>query len=762
MAVKDVTNLRRAGKYKEALSLALRELDEDSNEWTKMSLFWVYRDIVQNILIPGNDISEAQKLLDKMEDLLPDMMDDNGSGERAYAGLLKKILPESDTLASITALSKSDPDAAYRQVVEKYGHSGENLNVKFHEDYGWIIYRYVKSNISTLNSLEVRKLLRDYMFLKNERPSMLHSMILNFALNFAKTNTDFNFYNFFKLWGIENLRFEDFRDGSVEDHEIPSLISRILKIFVDSSVNQDLTDLLQQLDSFHNIKSDLSFMDLVEYLRQPAFWKIMNCHKESGLENLWHQFSIYVNQYAQYGASYWNSEVLKIACRFMDDDNAWRFLPFFQKWNYENLREDDWKEEITKDGTVYPSLGVKSAKKCFNILKTRLEHVDDSSSDLEWLRSFYKIVIEHQPDDEWIHRNYATICCWCKDVDEAISKYKDLLVGLGDKYYVWYELAQCINDNNYLKTGLLLKAKQLEKNEDFLGDIHLALAECLIQDGNKSAAKKELETYEKHRLQKNWNLSEKYNSLMQHLTEMDNQHKRFDFLKCKYEAEDFVYNQFEWKNFVITEKWVTDNVEKCSLFDGKNFSFQVKCKNFKCLSTAKPGDIVSFRYSFAEEKHFRTVQNSYQHNQSAEKKIIPLMVKLSDEKVWSILPFKYGAIDYINTESKVIHILNQDSKLIFYKYKTLDFRQGDFVRYQVFDKKYKNEKRESIATINSCSKEEVLPFMKSGVAVVDDVNVKKQLFHVVLGPDLSDIVRFDQTALRPRIGDALRVTYCIK
>lgn len=47
MSVKEVTNLRKEGRLDKALALAKRELNEDANEWTRMSLFWVFRDYVK-------------------------------------------------------------------------------------------------------------------------------------------------------------------------------------------------------------------------------------------------------------------------------------------------------------------------------------------------------------------------------------------------------------------------------------------------------------------------------------------------------------------------------------------------------------------------------------------------------------------------------------------------------------------------------------------------------------------------------------------
>ena len=115
----------------------------------------------------------------------------------------------------------------------------------YHESYGWIIYRYIKSEINTLDSVSVRTYLRDYMNLKNDRPSMFHSMILNFGLNYYKTHSDFKFYNFFIFWNPENLRYGDLHDGTNQNGDkIPSLISSICREFVNTKTIFDIDEIL--------------------------------------------------------------------------------------------------------------------------------------------------------------------------------------------------------------------------------------------------------------------------------------------------------------------------------------------------------------------------------------------------------------------------------------------------------------------------------------------------------------------------------------
>lgn len=295
MAVKEVIQLRKEDRLKEAFDLALTDLRDDPNEWSRMAMFWVLRDIVQNICIPNRNMEQARSYLTRMEALLPGMKDDNDAGQNAYNRLLKSLAPDADIIKSACELSKTDPTAAYNQIVAKTGPSGNNKDVSLHEDFGWIIYRYIKANINDLTSLQVRGLLRDYMMLKNERPSMRHSVMLNFALNFAKDHPDFSFFRFFQLWGADNLRSEDWQKGTVNGHEIPSLVERICREIGASEKQINIQDFVNQFGKRRTV--------VIEYLRQSYFWKLMGWQKEKKWEKLWSGFNDYIATYSVLGPS---------------------------------------------------------------------------------------------------------------------------------------------------------------------------------------------------------------------------------------------------------------------------------------------------------------------------------------------------------------------------------------------------------------------------------------------------------------------------
>lgn len=754
MSVKEVTILRRAGKLEEAYDMARRDLNEEPNEWTRMSLFWVLRDIAMKIYVPTQNIEKARTCLNQMKNLLPNMLDDNGAGEIAYHNLHKLILPHANEVKSALELSKTDSNAAYKNITTLFGTDARQLESEFHEDFGWIIYRYMKANTNQLTSVQIRCLLRDYMQLKNERPSLLHSVILNYALTFSNGHSDFNFYKFFILWGAKNLRYEDYQEGMIDDHRVPSLTSRICKVILNSNEDFDVSDFVLRFEQ-QNV--------VVEDLRQSYFWKLMNLHKENKLDDLFHSFNYYADNYSCLGPSHWHSEILKIANRFMTNENANKFIPFMIKWNAQgNLRNDDWTKETNEEGTDFPSLAVKSAKKCFEIIKTMpKEMVSDAT--LIWLKELFKQVKQNNPDDDWSIRNYATICIWHGEIEEAVNLYKTLIIHMGDKYYLWSELANMLLDNENLSIGLLLKAKKLERNEDFLGDIHLNLASLWLKKGYVAIANEELKAYANHRKDKGWNVSEYFNELQAKVTINETKTHYVDFNSYINDAEDYVYGEFEWTDFVITNKWTSEDVERCCLYDGKETHLNIKTKKFPLLKNAKIGDVIQFRYNVIEEKQPNTSYSSWINHTIKVKRTIPLVARKTEKEAWSILPIKYGVIDYVNESKRILHIITQSSEQVFSQYNEKSLPVNSFVKFREYEDKRKDEIHTCVANVESCSPEEALQYMPKRVVVVDDVNYKKKLFHVVLGPGkISDVVRFDQTEIRPNIGDFLRIIYCVK
>lgn len=731
------------------ISRELYSIDR-SDEWIQKAFAWVLIDLCKFYVAEGN-LNQAGICFNELNIIeFKGYKDDIIENQKTF--LRPKIDSNYSEVQRAEELSKNGKHqeslAIFKNLI-----SQNKLTQLHHEAYGWIIYRLIKNEESNLSSVEIRTFLRDYMNLNNERPSMLHSMILNYALNYSKTHTDFKFYNFFVLWNPVNLRNEDLHNGYKDGKDIPSLISRICREFVNSNIKINLEEFLNKIN--------LSKESVLDFFRETIFWKIVNAHKENQFSELWNLFEYYNNNYSKHGPSKWHSEILNRAERFMKENDEWRFVNFFKNWNPENLRIDDWKE-TKKDERVYKPLATKALKKTFEILKTQT-----SIQDLSWLIKSYENAIKLFPDDEFLLREKALIHFRNNELELAIKIYKQLVLELSDKYYVWKEFSDCIVYDNSLKIGMLSKSLILEKNENFLGDIHLDLAKALIEENLLENAQVELEAYKKHRELKGWKLSNIFDELHKksNLVKQNLNDNRELYKKYIPFAENFAYADFDWTELVLVDQWKDEQGKQRLVFsDGKTIEFTINKNRFEVLKQSELGQIFKFKLHKQELK--KDLENKlflFGKKDLTEYKHIPLIIEKSEKENWSILQTMFGFVEYINTEKQILHIISNNCNEVFQRYDKEIFKKGDYISFRQYTKTIRDEKRIFPIQITKCDKVIAIQNFKSRIVVVDDVNESKKLFHFVLGKGLiTGITFFSDTEIRPKVGDFLKVYYSVK
>ena len=85
------------------------------------------------------------------------------------------------------------------------------------------------SKANPVSSLEMRQLLAQYLKLVDiEKPSLLHSLVVFQVVKYYSNFEDFNFTAFFRLWGPENLRQEDWKATKINEIWLPSLADRVM------------------------------------------------------------------------------------------------------------------------------------------------------------------------------------------------------------------------------------------------------------------------------------------------------------------------------------------------------------------------------------------------------------------------------------------------------------------------------------------------------------------------------------------------------
>jgi hypothetical protein len=89
----------------------------------------------------------------------------------------------------------------------------------------------------------------------------------------------------------------------------------------------------------------------------------------------------------------------------------------------------------------------------------------------------------------------------------------------------------------------------------------LKLAETLIAENFLENALLELTTFKNHRLQKGWRLPESFDTLYKKVSHIDLKIKDNKQLFPRYiqTAENFAYQDIEWIDVVLTDRWISDD-----------------------------------------------------------------------------------------------------------------------------------------------------------------------------------------------------------
>lgn len=794
--IKDVTALRHAGRYEEAYTLARQLLREEANEWTCMAMFWVLRDLARlaielanqgdasnngtgasNNALGGSDnpatassnsskapndgapaeqlealiaqgaegvkvdetsgpeqlINFAKRCIYRMSKLSRHMVDDSGMGRLVVRKLWRMACPGFDELQQCAERSKSEPVEAYQQAVAVAGKQGEHIDAPLHEQLGWIICRYLKAHYEVMQPLQVKLTLLNYLKLRNPRPSLLHSQILEFALKFARTTTDFRLDGFLKLWNVDQFRRDDQNDSTVDDKTIYSLRKRVVLLLCSQGLA-----LAAIAECMH-----MELNEITELWEEQQFWKLHALHKAGQLSDLWLQVDTYLRQTEQAPATGWTVRIVGVAMRHAEGHLS-SFLALLTRGS---LSGKAWQKQRGQDGKEYAPIAVQAAKRAYDLLKQLQQH-DTYLGDkgLEMVASLCRLYDEigrRGEGDEWTVRQRAILAVWGGDKDDARRRYRKLLSTLGDKYYIWAELADLVEDKE-LKAGLLMQALLREKNENLTGPIRLKLVEALLSMGCTTPARKLLDAYARHRQQQGKTCNVAY-------TELDRQIKAasgtdetpLDKQRLKLEALTFAYADCPEARFAVVNHYEVEGKSRLTLSNGRH-EFSASSRRLRLDPKIEHGTIVNVRYHINGDR------------------IIPLLASPLNEPLWGIFELQTGYVSYVNCDKHAVSVITPRSAYAFFFDKDDRYKPGDFITFRSYVTR--NKAGESILRAVApapCQRDEALTRFNVTTAVVEHVNSSKQLFFLApMYRNTGVVVRFDETALRPKPGDCFKLIYC--
>jgi hypothetical protein len=249
---KDVFAKRREGAIDEAYQMALQLIGTPKvSDWDFKALAWCLIDLVKRDVEAEN----RQNLAHYRQQLEAIKIDPK------YAVLLNSTRnalllcnPQGKLINDAKTLSKLGQHADAANIYRKVWSSG-TADVETQNSLGWELYRHAKQ-LMALDNIDlgaVKRNLNDYFKLDVEKPSLLHTCVLQIASKLAG-GEGFNMLAFSRLWNLDCLRREDFDRYHGEDGKAyPSLAEKVIqqagKDAVGSGKAQDLNYILPHIDS---------------------------------------------------------------------------------------------------------------------------------------------------------------------------------------------------------------------------------------------------------------------------------------------------------------------------------------------------------------------------------------------------------------------------------------------------------------------------------------------------------------------------------
>ena len=227
MTIKEITALRKSGQLQQALEAAEIEFAHSVNKYTVGALFWCLNDLYKQ---QGNN--DATAIIERMKTLYNDYCIGDELMQKAIASAERRSLQHFQEIKDAVENAKEGADAISAQKQAAKWYDEGQLNSQLYQDYGWLIYYALKQ--TAVGEAHNRKaLLNQCLQLDLPKPSILHSLILVEAIK-VEQNTPLQFCirDFIRLWGLENLREEDWEQYRTEEgNTLPSTVEKLIGVY---------------------------------------------------------------------------------------------------------------------------------------------------------------------------------------------------------------------------------------------------------------------------------------------------------------------------------------------------------------------------------------------------------------------------------------------------------------------------------------------------------------------------------------------------
>lgn len=225
---KEVFAKRREGAIDEAYNMALELMAAPQiDDWDRKAFAWCLIDLIKRDAKDGQ-LENLPHYRSQLESIAIDPADDVLSKGVRHA--LSQCNPFGRQISEAKALSKNGQHAEAATIYRKVWVNGA-ADQETQTNFGWELYKHAKELMAgeNLNLGAVKRNLSDYLKLDLDKPSVLHSCVLQLAAKLAGQDK-LSMLAFSRQWNFKYLRPDDFERYRAEDgKEYPSLAEKAIQ-----------------------------------------------------------------------------------------------------------------------------------------------------------------------------------------------------------------------------------------------------------------------------------------------------------------------------------------------------------------------------------------------------------------------------------------------------------------------------------------------------------------------------------------------------
>lgn len=225
---KEVFAKRKEGAIDEAYKMALELMAAPQVDgWDQKAFGWCLIDLIKRDVKNGNTENLLHYRM-QLESIKFDPSDDVLT--KGIRNALSLCNPFGQQISEARALSKNGRHAEAAAIYRKVWANGA-ADQETQTSFGWELYRHAKELMAgeNVNPGAVKRNLSDYLKLDLDKPSLLHTCVLQLAAKLAGQDK-LSMLAFSRQWNFKYLRPEDFERYRAEDgKEYPSLAEKVIQ-----------------------------------------------------------------------------------------------------------------------------------------------------------------------------------------------------------------------------------------------------------------------------------------------------------------------------------------------------------------------------------------------------------------------------------------------------------------------------------------------------------------------------------------------------